>query len=47
MALVERFRMAEIDQDADVLRDGMRALMWSPIGIEVSQHLHPEPTSGR
>jgi len=43
MALVELLRTAEKDQDADFLRDGVRALMPSLMDIEVSQHRHAEP----
>lgn len=43
MALVELLRKAEMEQDADFLRDGVRALMQSLMDIEVSQHLHAEP----
>jgi putative transposase len=43
MALVELLHKAEMEQDADFLRDGVRALMQSLMDIEVSQHLHAEP----
>jgi putative transposase len=43
MALVELLRKAEMEQDADFLREGVRALMQSLMDIEVTQHLHAEP----
>jgi len=42
MALEELLRKAQLDGDADFLRDGLRALSQAVMDVEVSQHLQAE-----
>jgi len=42
MALAELLRKAEMDQDVDFLREGVRALSQAVMEVEVSQHLGAE-----
>src|SRR5258708_29289669 len=42
MALAELLRKAEMDQDVDFLREGVRALSQAVMEMEVSQHLGAE-----
>ncbi|MGH2365801.1 MAG: transposase, partial [Chloroflexota bacterium] len=42
MALEELLRKAQVDEDVDVLRDGLRALSQAVMEVEVSQHLQAE-----
>jgi transposase-like protein len=42
MALLELLRKAEMDQDVDFLREGVRTLSQALLEIEVSQHLGAE-----
>lgn len=39
MALVELSRKAEVERDADVLREGVRALAQALLELDVSQHV--------
>ena len=42
MALIELLRKAEVEQDTDVLREGVRVLSQALMELEVSQHVHAE-----
>ncbi len=42
MALIELLRKAELEQDTDVLREGVRVLSQALMELELSQHLHAE-----
>ena len=42
MALMELVRKAELDGDADFLREGVRVLSQALMEVEVSQHLGAE-----
>lgn len=42
MALIELLRKAEVEQDTDVLREGVRVLSQALMELEVSQHLQAE-----
>jgi transposase-like protein len=42
MALIELLRKAEVEQDTDVLREGVRVLSQALMELEVSQHLNAE-----
>ncbi|MBI4579038.1 MAG: hypothetical protein HY718_05005 [Planctomycetes bacterium] len=45
MGLQELLRKAELDQDADFLRDGVRVLAQALMELEVGQHLGAAATS--
>jgi len=42
MALIALLRMAEVEQDTDVLREGVRVLSQALMELEVSKHVHAE-----